>query len=164
MDKFGTVPPEVPVERSLAVCAPRFREAVEAMLRELEAQDTYQFLRFETLRTPERQAYLFGFGREYDDGRGRVTNARTSLYSWHGFGLAIDVVEKDATPWDAPAGFWTTLGECAERHGLDWGGRWKRPDLPHIQFGKCRPSPSARSRTLYAAGGLEAVWRAVQAA
>lgn len=159
MAKFGIVPPEVPVERSLAVCAPLFRDAVEQMLRELEATHDYQFLGFETLRTPERQRFLYGFGRDYDDGRGCVTNAQTSLYSWHGYGLAIDVVEKDATPWNVPVGFWTALGECAEKHGLDWGGRWRKPDLPHVQWGKCRTSPSVRARKLYAAGGLEAVWR-----
>lgn len=164
MPRFGTVPPEVPVQRSLDICAPKFRAAVEAMMADL-ARDypERKGFAFETLRTPERQAFLYGFGRDYDDGRGKVTNSATCFNSWHGFGLAVDVVEKDATPWDAPMSFWTAIGEAAERNGLTWGGRWRSPDLPHVQWGKCRVSPSERSRALYDAGGLQAVWRAVGA-
>ena len=156
MPRFGVVPAEIPVQRSLDVCAPAFAVAVRAMLADLAGDRTAWA--FETLRTPERQRFLYGFGRDYDDGRGRVTNAQTSLYSWHGFGLAVDIVEKDATPWDAPVTFWTAIGEAAERHGLVWGGRWKKPDLPHVQFGKCRMSPDDTDRKLLADKGLAAVW------
>ena len=45
----------------------------------------------------------------------------------------------------------------------DWGGEWSHPDYPHFQYGYCRPSPTQRARDLYAAGGLEAVWREVGA-
>lgn len=164
MPRFGTVPPEVPVERSLDVCAPKFAAAVRAMMADL-ARDYPERsgFAFETLRTPERQEFLYQFGREYDDGRGIVTNAPDAFSSWHGYGLAVDVVEKDATPWDAPPSFWNAIGEAAERNGLTWGGRWRRPDLPHVQWGKCRISPSDRARALLAAGGLNAVWRAVGA-
>ena len=31
---------------------------------------------FETLRTAERQEFLYGFGRQYDDGRGTVTKVQ----------------------------------------------------------------------------------------
>ncbi|HET6495486.1 MAG TPA: M15 family metallopeptidase [Polyangia bacterium] len=156
MPKFGVVPKEVPVERSLDVCAPKFAIAVRAMLKDLEGGRSEWA--FETLRTPERQRFLYGFGRDFDDGRGKVTNAQTSLYSWHGFGMAVDVVEKDATPWDAPVSFWNEIGEAAERNGLVWGGRWRKPDLPHVQWGKCKASPDDHDRALYASGGLKAVW------
>ena len=157
MQPFGHVPPEVPVTRSLARCAPKFAAAVQAMMVRLAGGLEERV--FETLRTEERQAFLYGFGRTYDDGRGTVTNARTSLKSWHGFGLACDVVEKDATPWSAPVGFWNQLGEAAEECGLTWGGRWTKPDLPHVQWGKCPATPTEADRALCAAEGIEAVWR-----
>jgi peptidoglycan L-alanyl-D-glutamate endopeptidase CwlK len=115
---------------------------------------------FETLRTKERQAFLYGFGRDYDDGRGMVTKVHDAETGWHFYGLAVDIVEDDASPWTAPQAFWRCLGESAEAEGMVWGGRWKFTDLPHIQWGKCKVSPSDHARKLYAAGGVEAVWRA----
>lgn len=154
--KFGTVPKEVPVQRTGAGCAPKFVERITALLARL---DDGRELPFEWLRTAERQAFLYGFGRDYDDGRGKVTNAKTQFFSWHGFGLACDVVEKDATPWSAPPTFWNALGEAAEAEGLVWGGRWHHPDLPHVQWAGCPVSPTDADRTLVANEGLVAVWR-----
>jgi len=154
-------PAEVPRIWTLDRLAPRFRDAVEAILVDVQKERV-----FETLRSDERQRFLYGFGREYDDligPRGAVTNARTAMGGWHFYGLAVDIVEDDATPWIAPAAFWQSLGLAAERHGCAWGGRWKRVDLPHVQWGKCRKSPSQRARVLYQSGGLEAVWREVGA-
>lgn len=156
MGKFGTVPPEVPVQRALDVCAPKFATAVRLMMEKMAGGLVEQV--FETLRTPERQKFLYGFGRDYDDGRGKVTNAKTNLMSWHGFGLAVDVVEKDGTPWDAPPTFWNAIGEAAVAQGLTWGGSWVKPDLPHVQWGRCPASPTESDRVLYATQGIEAVW------
>lgn len=155
MAKLPPPPAEIPVQRTSAGCAPMFVDAVTAMLADL---NDGRELPFEWLRTPERQRFLYGFGREYDDGRGVVTAAQTSLFSWHGFGLAVDVVEKDATPWSAPPTFWNRLGEAAERNGLVWGGRWKRADLPHVQFDTGSASPTADDRNLYEREGVQAVW------
>ena len=149
-------PKEVPVQRDLNLCAPKFAAAVRAMMDELEGGPEERI--FETLRTPERQAFLYGFGRDYDDGRGIVTNARTSLYSFHGFGLAVDIVEKDATPWNAPEGFWEAIGAAAKRNGLTWGGDWKKPDRPHIHWGKCPASPTSLDRALFTSEGMQSVW------
>lgn len=162
MAKFGAVPPEVPVTRSLDPCAPRFAAAVRLMMAKLAGGLSEQV--FETLRTEQRQAFLYGFGRDYDDGRGKVTNARTALNSWHGFGLAVDIVEKDATPWDAPVTFWNLIGEAAVEQGLVWGGSWAKPDLPHVQWGKCPASPTDDDRKLFTEHGMEAVWRKYGAA
>lgn len=154
---------EPPRIATVAGLAPQFRRAVEQVMDDMRAQGWKPRI-FETIRTNERQAYLYGFGRDYDDGRGPVTKAPTADRGWHFFGLAVDVVEDDATPWKAPQAFWQALGASAERHGCTWGGRWKTVDLPHIQWGKCRVSPSYRARSLYAQGGMEAVWKAVGAA
>ena len=70
------VPPdEVPRERRLSTLAPKFAASVETILVELEAAG-HPGKVFETARTDARQAWLFGMGRDYDDGRGVVTKAR----------------------------------------------------------------------------------------
>jgi peptidoglycan L-alanyl-D-glutamate endopeptidase CwlK len=155
-------PHEVPCDRSLDSLAPKFRAGVEAVLAGMRARGLDAMVA-ETLRTPERQAYLYGFGREYDDGRGIVTQAPTAYTSWHGFGLACDIVSR-ALQWDAPAEFWTALGAEARAAGLSWGGDWRQRDLPHVQFGPpMRVSPSSRALELYEQGGLKAVWLEVSA-
>lgn len=155
-------PAEVPVQSGTGGLAPKVQEAVERVLSRMRAEGFNPRL-FETLRTAERQDFLFGFGRRYDDGRGIVTKVQSHLHGWHGYGLAVDIVENDATPWTAPQAFWNALGAAAEANGMTWGGRWKFLDVPHIQWGGCRVSPSARSRELLASGGPPAVWAEVGA-
>ena len=157
MPRFGTVPPEPKPITSLDGLAPKFRAAVE---RVLAAND--QRVISESLRTIERQAWLYGFGREWDDGRGIVTHA-SGTTGWHPYGLAVDIIHRKKG-WDAPMDFWEALGADAEREGLVWGGRWKMRDLPHVQFGApMRTTPSAQAAHLAADGGLVALWRAVGA-
>lgn len=155
-------PAEVPVCRELSACAPKFRLAVDRTLYAMRAEG-FDPVVAETLRTRERQAFLYGFGRTYDDGRGIVTKAATAALSWHGYGLAADIISR-ASGWNARPAFWEALGLHALAHGLTWGGTWKARDLPHVQWGKCRQSPSARATSLFAAGAIEAVWREVDAA
>src|SRR5688572_5940877 len=96
-------PREVPRIWSLDGLAPKMRRAVEAVLFDMKKERV-----FETLRTDERQRFLYGFGREYDDiiaPRGPVTKAKTAMGGWHFFGLGVDIVEDDATPWVAPNAF-----------------------------------------------------------
>jgi peptidoglycan L-alanyl-D-glutamate endopeptidase CwlK len=148
---------DIPAVRSLDGLAPKFRTALCLLLAHVP-----DAMVAETLRTPERQSFLYGFGRDYDDGRGIVTQAPTHLTSWHGFALAADVVHREHE-WAAPLSWFRHMGEVAETHGLKWGGRWRHPDLPHVQWGRCKDTPSYVARGLYASGGVEAVWRAVGA-
>lgn len=145
--------PEPPRIWMLDALAPVFRRNVEAILAEVEREKV-----FESLRTEARQAWLYGFGKTWDDGRGNVTNARTALGGWHIYGLSVDIVEDDASPWVAPQSFWQSIGLAAERHGCKWGGRWKRVDLPHVQHGGCPKSPTPEDAKLFLANGPEAVW------
>ncbi|HEY9450072.1 MAG TPA: M15 family metallopeptidase [Gemmatimonadaceae bacterium] len=168
--KLPPAPAEIAVCRDMSVLAPGFRSRSEKLLARMEERGHPCFVA-ETFRTPERQRFLWGFGREYDDGRGVVTHSRDADETWHGFGLAVDIVHRGLW-WDAPASFWRSLEEEAERLGLTSGADWDRDDstrsqfkdLPHVQFGPpMRRSPSPRAARLRAAGGLPAVWAEVGA-
>lgn len=151
-------PAEVPVTSRVTALAPKMQVAVEAIVKQM-ADLGHKAKVFETLRTAERQAFLYGFGRTYDDGRGTVTKVQDARKGWHYYGLAVDIVQNDASPWDAPQAFWQTLGKCAEANGLTWGGRWKFLDLPHSQWAGCPTSPTALDIALAAESGIEAVWK-----
>lgn len=151
-------PAEVPVTSRVTALAPKMQVAVEAIIKQM-ADAGHKAKVFETLRTAERQAFLYGFGRTYDDGRGTVTKVQDARKGWHFYGLAVDIVQNDASPWDAPQAFWQTLGKCAEANGLTWGGRWKFLDLPHSQWAGCPTSPTALDIALAAESGIGAVWK-----
>lgn len=157
MGRFGVVPAEVRVQSAVTLLAPKMRVAVTGILSGMVAAG-FAAKVFETLRTAERQTFLHGFGRLYDDGRGTVTKVSDVRRGWHAYGLAVDIVEDDRSPWNASQAFWQTLGRLAEAHGLTWGGRWKFLDLPHSQWGRAPTSPTVLDGTLLAGGGAGAVW------
>jgi hypothetical protein len=166
--------PEVPANRDLAALAPKVRVAVEAVLAAM-AVDGWKAVQFDTLRTHDRQAFLFGKGRKPEQlieaglsaywswpmcPDGKVTKAAFHTQSWHGYGLACDIVQNDKDPWVAPQAFWHAIGRHAQEHGLKWGGNWTRfPDLPHTQWALCPTSPSADDKLLLETKGLAAVWK-----
>jgi hypothetical protein len=152
------------VNRDLTLLAPRFREAVEAALAECHANGLDARV-WEGYRSTALQAVYYARGRTVIPPKSTVTNARTSLFSWHGYGLAVDVVStKDF--WEPPEGeaWFRKVAEIFKRHNCNWGGDWTHPDTPHFQWHRCKPSPSDRARMLIANEGLQAVWREVGAA
>lgn len=168
--KLPLPPAEVPVQSDMSLLAPRFREAVGRVIADMRVWE-YTPVVFETLRTNERQAFLYGFGRDYDDGRGTVTQSATAHDTWHGYGLAVDIICM-RRKWSAAPDFWHVLGTSARRHGLVWGGDWNGDwsisdesfvDRPHIQWGAMRRSPSSKAVELKKSGGLIEVWNAVSA-
>ena len=160
MPSFGQVPPEPPRETSLDGCAPKFSAQIESVLDDL-AEQGFDPVVYESLRTQERQRWLHGFGRDYDDGRGIVTNVEDAQVGWHFFGLATDIISK-SRGWDWPE-FFDALAKSYISHRLTAGASWQMRDMPHGQWGKCRNSPSEISRQLYIHGGVRAVWEAVEA-
>lgn len=158
---FGSIPPEPHRQNALDICAPKFAAAVLATLNGMQ-DDGFDPIVYETLRSPERQAWLYGFSRDYDDGDGWRTNAKLSFESWHGFGLAVDIIS-ESQQWAAPPAFWTALGAHAASNGLAWGGNWHTKDLPHVQPSNLHDSPTDRARQLNEDGGLRAVWNEVGA-
>lgn len=149
------------VQRSLGLLAPKMREAVEAGVAECQRLALNVEV-YETYRSDALQKVYYARGRTVRPPDYTVTNARSNLDSWHGLGLAIDVIHAKKR-WSMPASWFRAVAAVLIRYNLDWGGEWSSPDYPHFQWGYCRRSPSQRARDLYARGGLEAVWREVGA-
>jgi hypothetical protein len=167
---FGTVPLEPPRISALTGLAPRFAGLLTRLAERMADQGKPVDI-YETLRTDARQQFLWGFGRDYDDGRGVVTHSRDADETWHFFGLAADIIHPTFA-WAAPVSFWSALRETAEALGLRSGSDWDMnnltpehfADAPHVQWGPpMRRSPSPRAARLLAKGGLRAVWAEVGA-
>lgn len=172
-----------------ALLAPKFAESLEEMM--IYANENIKRVRissqslipfdpiiFETWRANELQAIYFSQG---------TTKARTALYGWHFYGLAVDIISK-SMEWSVPNKWWEQLAKLAESRGLRSGRRWKKkvagsyvsnPDNPHIYPGNLKSSPSNEARRLYFGTtnwhglapytgdahleGLLRVWKAVRA-
>jgi hypothetical protein len=181
--KLPLSPPEIgplAINKDLAECAPLFVEKAWTVLREMARRGFPAIVR-EARRTEERQVYLWKMGREWDDGRGVVTHAATAMKGWHFFGLAVDICSAAHPDNDekVPTAFWTALREVATECGLTSGDDWDRDGIPveddpdehtadhqHVQW-HCpgmHVTPSDHARELYQQGGLEAVWRELNAA
>ena len=159
MTSLPAPPPEVASDRDVMKLAPVFAAKVFDVLQQMERLGHDPMIS-EGFRSDERQRFLYGFGREYDDGRGVVTNASDGRSSWHRYGLAVDIISK-SKEWDAPPTFWNDLRECAQAIGLTPGAVWKHPDRPHVQH-HCPGmpvSPTADDWALLESGGFDAVWR-----
>jgi len=106
------------------------------------------------LRTFAEQDALYAKGRTAPGEI--VTNARGGQ-SNHNFGLAVDLCPfiGGRPQWNDIAGF-TRIGAEAAKHGLEWGGSWKKLiDKPHVQLPGLTVAQCLR---LYNAGGLKRVW------
>jgi D-alanyl-D-alanine carboxypeptidase len=158
--------PNIKPYSGLDVLAPKFRAAVEAALADCNGGPGggFKAMVFESYRTPELQRLYYARGRTIIPPTHTVTNAPTNVYSWHGYGLAVDVVHAEKY-WNPPDGeaWFAKVADVFKTHGCKWGGDWTHPDTPHFQWGRCKASPSERARDLLAAGGLPAVWAAVEA-
>jgi peptidoglycan LD-endopeptidase CwlK len=112
-------------------CHPDLVRKVRAVITDLQGHGLRPVV-VEGLRTPERQAALYAQGRTKP---GKIVT--DTLVSKHILGKAADIVwaDKRGQPtWDAPAAHWDLLGSAAEAHNLEWGGRWRRRDFPHVQL------------------------------
>lgn len=150
------------VDRDLSQLPPAMRRAVEAALADCKADGLDAFV-YEAGRSHELALVYYARGRTVKPPERTVTNAPDETYTWHGYRLAVDVISR-ARGWDVTDEWFARVAVHFKRHGLKWGGDWKRKDLPHFQWGKCKPSPSARARELLRTEGRAGVWRAVGAA
>ena len=151
------------VNSSLDVLAPKFRDAVMAALAECE-RERLDAKVFETYRSQELQALYYARGRTIIPPHAPVTYASTNLRSWHGYGLAVDVVHKTKY-WKPDGGieWFRKVAVVFKRNNCNWGGEWRKADPPHFQWHLCKPSPSDEARALIASEGMIAVWEAAGA-
>ena len=149
------------VSRDVTVLAPRFREAVAAAIDDCQRRGLDAYV-YEAYRSDALQALYYTRGRTVVPPTQRVTNAQSNLFSWHGYGLAVDVISR-LHGWDRPSSWFAAVAESFKQQNCKWGGDWILKDLPHFQWGPCRPSPSDRAREIIKADGMEAVWRVVGA-
>jgi peptidoglycan L-alanyl-D-glutamate endopeptidase CwlK len=159
----GEYPGEPPIEiiASLEYLAPAMHRAVTAALAECHDVGLDAVVH-ESQRSNATQAIYYARGRTQIPPHRTVTNARSNQFSWHGYGLAVDVISK-SKGWDAGELWFKLVAAIFKKHGCKWGGDWLSPDLPHMQWGKCKPSPSPLARALLKSGGIPAVWREVGA-
>lgn len=152
--------------RDLSLLAPAFRAAVNAAVAECSGRG-FPVKVNEGFRSQGRQNWLYQQGRTRPGPK--VTNAPTSLTSWHGYGLAVDVIH--ATKAYKPAGsnvagnnkWFADVAAIFKAHGCKWGGDWTKPDRPHMQWGRCTASPTQGARDLMRASGAQAVWASLGA-
>jgi peptidoglycan L-alanyl-D-glutamate endopeptidase CwlK len=130
------------INKSIDSLKDPFRSQISS-LKCLIDKEELPFIIFETLRSNERQEKLKTAG----------TSKAGAGQSPHNYGLACDFVldtkkiKVRERPWngkmypdawdyetlEAKAAY-DRLGELAESIGLEWGGRWKFLDVPHVQL------------------------------
>ncbi|HMV65327.1 MAG TPA: M15 family metallopeptidase [Myxococcota bacterium] len=94
----------------------------------------------------------------------RVTNARGGQ-SWHNYGVAVDATflnDNGQPHWPDGGDYtqlWRRYGEVGGANGLTWGGDWRNPDRPHLEYhpGFGDGQAGQLSDTLRQRG-LEAAW------
>jgi peptidoglycan L-alanyl-D-glutamate endopeptidase CwlK len=107
------------------------------------------------MRTFAEQDELYAKGRTKP---GEVVTQARGGESNHNYGLAVDLCPftNDKPDWNAPVSAWAAIGAAAEKHGLEWGGQWKKfIDKPHVQLPAMTVKECARC---HADGGMDAVW------
>ena len=119
---------------------------------------------FEGLRTFYKSHQYFMQGRnekgEIVD-RTKVITYADAGYSWHNYGLAVDIVFKINGRWSWSFKLpWQDLGLIGKEVGMFWGGDFRNfKDYPHFQFTCGMPIKNALKK--YKEGGLNLVWKSV---
>ena len=147
--------------KDLHKLAPFFRIAVLKALADCHKDGLDAFV-FEAYRSNELQKIYYARGRTVRPPEHTVTNAPDNLRSWHGYGLAVDVISQEKY-WDKSMEWFADVAEHFKAHDCDWGGDWRRPDFPHFQWGTLKASPSDKARELIQETGVRSVWAAVGA-
>ena len=94
-----------------------------------------------------------------------VTNVQGG-YSWHNYGLAVDLVpslpgDTYIPDWNKDHATWKRMIQLGPTLGLESGAAWRTfPDAPHFQLNGRFPvgAPDDEVRQLFKDGGMAAVW------
>lgn len=114
------------------------------------------------LRTWEEQAKLYDQGRTLP---GKIVTKAPPGFSWHNFGLAVDVVPDNIQDpglqldWNEAHPVWKQILGIAKPYQLAEGAEWRSfPDFPHLQPFELMASPDTKIRMTFHDKGLAGVW------
>jgi peptidoglycan LD-endopeptidase CwlK len=147
-------------EQRLSEVYPGLASKVRQMADTLAAEGT-DIRVTQSLRTMAEQEALYAEGRTAP---GSVVTDAKPGYSWHNFGLAIDVapLTPQGPDWNTSHPVWGRIVAIGTALGMDSGSEWRTfPDWPHFQLtGRFPVSPNDEARAILASGGVQAVWQA----
>lgn len=128
------------MSRDTKLLHPKLRSLIPVILEECKQQGL-NVLITDCFRTQPEQDALYAQGRTAPGGI--VTNARypDSAHCW---GVAFDFCRNvKGLEYDNSDCFFTKVAVIAKKHGLEWGGDWKRfVDRPHLQLPEFMPNNS----------------------
>lgn len=117
------------MSRALDDLSPRFRPlAVEFLARLTEAGIAVMII--DTIRTPEEHAANLARGVSWTKRSKHLDGDALDVCPYETYAL----VGPDRLRWDAGDPIWARIGKIAESVGLRWGGRWRIPDLGHVEY------------------------------
>ncbi len=137
------------VNRDLNLLCPAFADMLGAALRECRAAGL-PVESFEAWRAPQRQAHLYAQGRTRD---GKIVTDQGPWLSWHQYGLASDLVFRDAAGALSWIGPWDKVIAIVKAHGLESLTPFEQS---HVQLTGGIPINDAQ--TIYQAFGLQQLW------
>lgn len=122
-------------DRDLSKLHPRLRDGFFALSTRC-AEAGHPIFLTEGWRSPKRQTELYAQGRTKP---GKIVTHATAEESYHcdtedgqPCARAFDIAFRVPRGQDIYSGPWEAVGAIAEECGLEWGGRWRRPDRPHF--------------------------------
>ena len=112
------------------------------------------------LRTWNQQNELYSQGRTSP---GSVVTDAPAGFSWHNYGLGVDVAPEEVTPgqpdWNTSHPVWGRIVSLSSSVGLVSGATWRTfPDWPHLQPQEIPVSPTDADRQDFLEAGMSAVW------
>lgn len=150
-------------EARLQLVCPQLAMKIKNMISMLESENI-EIRVTQGMRTWDEQQQLYDQGRTTP---GKiVTNAKPG-YSYHNFGLAVDLVpsvngidQKYVPDWNGSHPAWKRMIAVGQTVGLTEGALWRTfPDEPHFQLNGFLPvTPDDSVRQLYKDQGVDAVW------
>lgn len=154
--------PKLTIVSAIDVLAPKLQVALRAALAEME-REGLEAMVYETERSHLTAVTYYKRGRPPTHAYPRpVTAAPDETYTWHGYRLSADIIHR-RLEWEAGDAWFSKMASIAKRYDMKWGGDWTSPDFPHVQWARCKASPSNEARRILREHGVVGVWLAVDA-
>lgn len=124
--------------RDIDELIPEMRDLTIALMKLFKDKNSNSYIELmitETYRTQKRQDWLYAKGRTI-----KGSKVTWTTHSKHTERKAVDfaILYKGKPSWDtkikAVLEGYRLIGKCADDLGLIWGGNWKKPDMPHVQY------------------------------